>query len=58
LPGLFLATIFSATLSTASGGINSLTAVVWEDFLKDGPVGRRLSDTGSARLIKIISVCN
>ena len=56
LPGLFLATIFSATLSTASSGINSLTAVVWEDFLKDGPLGRRLSDTGTARLMKGMSI--
>jgi len=56
LPGLFLATIFSATLSTASSGINSLTAVLWEDFLKEGRIGRRLSDAATARLMKAMSV--
>uniref|UniRef100_A0A915EQ95 Sodium-dependent multivitamin transporter n=1 Tax=Ditylenchus dipsaci TaxID=166011 RepID=A0A915EQ95_9BILA len=35
LPGIFLATVFSATLSSTSSGINSMTAVLWEDFLKE-----------------------
>ncbi|KAE9546899.1 hypothetical protein FO519_009889 [Halicephalobus sp. NKZ332] len=35
LPGLFLAALFSSTLSTTSSGMNSMTAVVFEDFLKD-----------------------
>lgn len=56
LPGLFLATIFSATLSTASSGINSLTAVLWEDFLKEARIGKRLSDAATARLMKAMSV--
>ncbi|KAL3101244.1 hypothetical protein niasHT_028000 [Heterodera trifolii] len=54
LPGLFLATIFSATLSTASSGINSLTAVLWEDFLKV-PL-KDLSDAHKSCAMKGISV--
>ncbi len=34
LSGLFLACLFSGTLSTISGGMNSMAAVTWEDILK------------------------
>lgn len=34
LPGLFVAGIFSGSLSTMSSAINSLAAVTVEDFLK------------------------
>ncbi|XP_028967632.1 sodium-coupled monocarboxylate transporter 1 [Galendromus occidentalis] len=34
LPGLFVAVIFSAALSTMSSGFNSLAAVAYEDFLQ------------------------
>ena len=34
LPGLFLACVFSAALSTISSGLNSLSAVFLEDVLK------------------------
>ncbi|XP_028405437.1 sodium-dependent multivitamin transporter-like [Dendronephthya gigantea] len=34
LPGVFLACLFSGTLSTLSSGMNSLAAVVLEDFVK------------------------
>uniref|UniRef100_A0A1I8BDY2 Sodium-coupled monocarboxylate transporter 2 n=1 Tax=Meloidogyne hapla TaxID=6305 RepID=A0A1I8BDY2_MELHA len=56
LPGLFLATIFSATLSTASSGINSLTAVLWEDFIKDSTFGKNLTNNQTSVLMKLISV--
>uniref|UniRef100_A0A914X0E1 Sodium-coupled monocarboxylate transporter 1 n=1 Tax=Plectus sambesii TaxID=2011161 RepID=A0A914X0E1_9BILA len=53
-PGLFLACLFSGTLSTISSGINSMTAVLWEDFIKDSH-GARLGNSGSANLNKICS---
>lgn len=34
IPGLFMACLFSGTLSTVSSGLNSLAAVVLEDFIK------------------------
>ncbi|CAL4136182.1 unnamed protein product, partial [Meganyctiphanes norvegica] len=37
VPGLFVAGIFSGALSTVSSGMNSLAAIVLEDFLK-GPI--------------------
>ncbi|KAK3884534.1 hypothetical protein Pcinc_011207 [Petrolisthes cinctipes] len=36
LPGLFVAGIFSGALSTVSSGMNSLAAIVLEDFVKVG----------------------
>ena len=33
-PGLFVAGVFSGALSTVSGGLNSLTAIALEDFVK------------------------
>lgn len=51
---MFLATIFSATLSTVSSGLNSIVAVLWEDLLK-----HHYKDTNSAKpehLMKIIVV--
>ncbi|XP_076454438.1 sodium-coupled monocarboxylate transporter 1-like [Babylonia areolata] len=34
MPGLFLASLFSASLSTLSSGLSSLSALMWTDFLK------------------------
>lgn len=36
LPGLFVSGIFSGALSTVSSGMNSLAAIVLEDFIKAG----------------------
>ncbi|KAG7158323.1 sodium-coupled monocarboxylate transporter 2-like [Homarus americanus] len=36
LPGLFVAGVFSGALSTVSSGMNSLAAIVLEDFIKAG----------------------
>lgn len=33
-PGLFVASVFSGSLSTLSSGFNALATVTWEDFLK------------------------
>ncbi|CAG2176455.1 unnamed protein product [Oppiella nova] len=35
LPGLFVACVFSGSLSTLSSGYNSLAAITWEDLFKD-----------------------
>ena len=34
LPGLFVASVFSGSLSTLSSGVNALTTVTWDDLLK------------------------
>ncbi|CAF0997996.1 unnamed protein product [Rotaria sordida] len=43
LPGVFLACIFSGSLSTISSGLNSLSAVIIEDIYK-GLLNRQLTD--------------
>lgn len=35
VPGLFVSSLFSGSLSTFSSSINSMSAVVWEDMLED-----------------------
>jgi sodium-dependent multivitamin transporter 6 len=55
LPGVFLSCIFAGTLSSISSGLNSLTAVLIEDFYK-GLMGRRLTDQREGVLSKIVSV--
>ena len=55
LPGIFLACIFSGSLSTISSGLNSLAAVLIEDFYK-GLMGRSLTDQRQGLLCKIVSV--
>uniref|UniRef100_A0A0K0EI76 Sodium-coupled monocarboxylate transporter 1 n=1 Tax=Strongyloides stercoralis TaxID=6248 RepID=A0A0K0EI76_STRER len=58
LPGLFLSTLFSSTLSTISSGMNSMTAVIWEDFLKEGRVveGCKKTDKKNTLFMKFMSV--
>jgi SSS family transporter len=55
LPGVFLACIFSGSLSTISSGLNSLAAVVIEDFYK-GLMNRQISDERQGFISKIFSV--
>ncbi|KAL8593066.1 hypothetical protein ACOMHN_017992 [Nucella lapillus] len=57
IPGLFVACVYSAALSTVSSGINSLAAVTLEDFVK--PLMKRVLGThGSDRLCCIITVAS
>ncbi|CAF1354557.1 unnamed protein product [Adineta ricciae] len=55
LPGVFLACIFSGSLSTISSGLNSLAAVLIEDIYK-GLLGRQLTDQRQGFIAKIVSV--
>ncbi|CAF1254576.1 unnamed protein product [Rotaria sordida] len=55
LPGVFLACIFSGSLSTISSGLNSLAAVIIEDIYK-GLMGRQLSDQRQGLISKFFSV--
>lgn len=55
LPGVFLACIFSGSLSTISSGLNSLAAVVIEDVYK-GLMNRKISDERQGFASKIFSI--
>ncbi|CAF1498513.1 unnamed protein product, partial [Rotaria sordida] len=55
IPGIFLACVFSGSLSTISSGLNSLAAVIIEDFYK-GLMSRQLSDERQGFISKILSV--
>ncbi|CAF4198143.1 unnamed protein product [Rotaria sp. Silwood2] len=55
IPGLFLACVFSGSLSTISSGLNSLAAVIIEDVYK-GLMRRQLSNEQQGFISKIFSV--
>ena len=55
LPGVFLACIFSGALSTMSSGLNSLTAIIMEDYYK-GLLQRQITDERQGFISKIMSV--
>nr|KAG5707439.1 hypothetical protein BaRGS_011943 [Batillaria attramentaria] len=55
LPGLFVACIYSAALSTISSGVNSLAAVTLEDFLRPW-VDRVAGGRRSSRLHSVVTV--
>ncbi|XP_029178699.1 uncharacterized protein LOC114946402 [Nylanderia fulva] len=58
LPGLFIAGIFSAGLSTISAALNSLAAVTLEDYMKPAYrmcTGREFSPSKSTSIAKILS---
>lgn len=54
LPGLCIAGVFSASLSTISSAVNSLTAVTMEDFIRPFCFCKRLTESWAAFLAKII----
>lgn len=54
LTGLCIAGVFSASLSTVSSAVNSLTAVTLEDFIRPYCLCKRLNETWMALLAKIL----
>ncbi|CAG7829113.1 unnamed protein product [Allacma fusca] len=54
LMGLFIACLFSGSLSTISSGINSLAACTWEDFLKNISFFKNMSEGRQGIVTKII----
>jgi len=54
IPGLFVACLYSGSLSTASSILNSMAAITWEDFLK--LKFHYLSDSKQALVTKILVV--
>ncbi|CAB4015530.1 sodium-coupled monocarboxylate transporter 1-like, partial [Paramuricea clavata] len=54
VPGLFIAALFSGSLSTVSSGINSLTAIILEDIIKK--IKKNIPDSEATFLSKIIGV--
>ncbi|KAK6195123.1 hypothetical protein SNE40_000612 [Patella caerulea] len=53
MPGLFLASLFSASLSTLSTGLSSLSAIILEDIVKEIPRYSALSEIKYTVIAKI-----
>ncbi|KAL5005290.1 hypothetical protein ScPMuIL_018746 [Solemya velum] len=51
MPGLFLASLFSASLSTLSSGLSSLSALFWEDIVK--PHTKPMSEMKATIIAKV-----
>lgn len=56
MPGLFVACVFSASLSTMSSGFNALSAVTFDDFLCRFETIRNLSETNARRISKCLAL--
>jgi len=52
IPGLFMASIFSASLSTVSSTQNALSAIIWEDLLKGKCSFRDVSSVTETLILK------
>lgn len=57
IPGLFVAALFSGALSSVSSMLNSLAAVVWEDFIKLIPSARKTNDKTATVITKLLAAC-
>ncbi|KAH7644920.1 sodium-coupled monocarboxylate transporter 1-like protein 2 [Dermatophagoides farinae] len=56
LPGLFVACVFSGSLSTLSSGFNALAAVTWEDLLKNRFSWADKDDHRSMRAVRLLAL--
>ncbi|XP_037080770.1 sodium-coupled monocarboxylate transporter 1-like [Pollicipes pollicipes] len=56
LPGLFVACIMSAALSTISSGLNSLAAITWQDFLSNISLFKDMSEVRQSWTTRLISL--
>jgi sodium-coupled monocarboxylate transporter 8/12 len=54
LPGLFVAAVYSAALSTISSGLNSLATVCLKDFIQPFYVNYPMTETRATNISKII----
>lgn len=54
VPGLFVAAVFSSSLSTISSGINAMACVVLEDFIRPVSDWRELTYTRTSRLLVLL----
>ncbi|XP_040065545.2 putative sodium-dependent multivitamin transporter isoform X1 [Ixodes scapularis] len=55
LPGLFVAGIFSGALSTVSSAVNSLAAVMLEDFVRPFCISPKTYDTHAPLIVKVLA---
>lgn len=54
LPGLFVACVFSGSLSTLSSGFNALAAITWEDIIK--PRVKVRDESQALNITKLIGI--
>nr|XP_027227543.1 sodium-coupled monocarboxylate transporter 1-like [Penaeus vannamei] len=54
MPGLFVAAVYGGVLSSLSSQGNAIACVVWEDFLKERPYFRDISDRSATNVIKFL----
>ncbi|XP_065344867.1 sodium-coupled monocarboxylate transporter 2-like [Cloeon dipterum] len=55
-PGLFIAGVFSAALSSMSTNLNALSGVILQDFIKPCMRGRQMSEKTASNTMKMIVV--
>ncbi|CAL4131823.1 unnamed protein product [Meganyctiphanes norvegica] len=56
VPGLFVASLFSGSLSSLSSVVNSMVACIWADFLHPMPFFYRMSELQQTRVNKCLSL--
>lgn len=56
IPGLFLSSVFCASLSSVSSALNSMSACIWRDYLLRIKYFEKADDDVSARVTKIIAL--